>query len=94
MQIANATVNSSSSHKLLGLVFDNKLKFKKHIENICQKAVKIMDSLNVVYVSFIMIKGQVSSNFSIKIILSQYTTITLIHWLMECTKCQVFEDND
>ena len=94
MQIANATVNSSSSHKLLGLVFDNRLKFKEHIENIYHKAVKLMDSLNVVYVSFIMMKGQVSSNFSIKIILSQYTTITLIHWLMKCTKCQVSEDND
>ena len=94
MQIANATVNSSSSNKLLGLVFDSKLKFKKHIENIRQKAIKLMDSLNVVYLSFIMIKGQVWSNFSIKIILFQYTTITMIHGLMKCTKCQVSEDND
>ena len=38
IQISNTTINCSKSQKLLGLVFDNKLKFDKHIENICQKA--------------------------------------------------------
>ena len=38
IQISNTTINGSKSQKLLGLVFDNKLKFDKHIENICQKA--------------------------------------------------------
>ena len=36
--ISNTLINSSRSQKLLGMVFDNKLKFHKHIENICQKA--------------------------------------------------------
>ena len=29
---------SSTSKKLLGVTIDNKLKFDKHVENICQKA--------------------------------------------------------
>ena len=35
IQIANATINSSTSKKLLGVTIDNKLKFDKHLENIC-----------------------------------------------------------
>ena len=31
--------------KLLGIVFDNKLKFDKHIENICQKANRKLNAL-------------------------------------------------
>ena len=34
----DATMNCSRSQKLLGIVFDNKLKFDKHIENIRQKS--------------------------------------------------------
>ena len=38
IQIENSIINCSRSQKLLGAVLDNKLKFDKHIENICQKA--------------------------------------------------------
>ena len=38
IQIANVTLKSSSSKKLLGVTIDNKLNFDKHVENICQKA--------------------------------------------------------
>ena len=37
IQIANATIQSSTSKKLLGVTIGNKLKFDKHVENICQK---------------------------------------------------------
>ena len=38
IQIANVTIKSSTSKKLLGVTIDNKLKSEKHVENICQKA--------------------------------------------------------
>ena len=43
--IANATINCSRSQKVLGIVFDNKLKFDKHNENICQKAKRKLNTL-------------------------------------------------
>ena len=36
--MANVTIESSTSKKLLAVTTDNKLKFDKHIENSCQKA--------------------------------------------------------
>ena len=36
IQIENTTINCSRSQKLLGVVLDNKLKFDKHTENVCQ----------------------------------------------------------
>ena len=45
IQIANTTIKCSKSKKLLGIVLDNKLKFEKHVENICQKANKKLDAL-------------------------------------------------
>ena len=44
IQVANTTTNSSRSQKLLGIVFDSKLKFGKHIENIYQKANKKLNA--------------------------------------------------
>ena len=45
IQISNTTTNCSRSQKLLGIVFDNKLKFDKHIEDICQKANRKLNAL-------------------------------------------------
>ena len=45
IQIANTTIKCSKSKKLLGIVLDNKLKFEKHVENICQKASKKLNGL-------------------------------------------------
>ena len=38
-------INNSLSEKLLGITFDFKLKFNKHIEDICQKASQKLNAL-------------------------------------------------
>ena len=45
IQIANETIKSSTSKKLLGENIDNKLEFDKHVENICQKASRELNAL-------------------------------------------------
>ena len=45
IQIANMAIKCSKSKKLLEIVLDNKLKFDKHVENICQKASKKLNAL-------------------------------------------------
>ena len=45
IQISNTTINRSKSQKLLGIVFDNKLKFDKHFENICPKGNRKLNAL-------------------------------------------------
>ena len=45
IQIANVTIKSSTSKKLLGVTTENKLKFDKHVENICQKASRKLNDL-------------------------------------------------
>ena len=45
IQIADRTIKYSKSKILLGIVLDNKLKFDKHVENICQKASKKLNAL-------------------------------------------------
>ena len=45
IQIANTTIKSSKSQKLLGVVLDNKLKFDIHVGNICQKANRKLNAL-------------------------------------------------
>ena len=37
-KVSGTTIKSSNCKKLLGVLFDNKLKFDTHIENICKKA--------------------------------------------------------
>ena len=43
IQIANTTTKCSKSKKLLGI--DNKLKFDKHVESICQKTSEKLNAL-------------------------------------------------
>ena len=38
LKIGDLHINNSLSEKLLGITFDYKLKFNKHIQDICQKA--------------------------------------------------------
>ena len=45
IQIANVTIKSSTSKKLLGVTIDNKLKFNKHVENNFQKASRKLNAL-------------------------------------------------
>ena len=44
-QISNTTITCSRSQKLLGVAFDNKLNFEKHIENICRKENRKLNAL-------------------------------------------------
>ena len=44
-QIDNTTIKCSNSRKLLRIVLDNKLKFDKHVESICQKVNKKLNAL-------------------------------------------------
>ena len=48
IQISHTTIKCSRSQKLLGIVFDSKLNFDKHIENICQKTNKKLNALGSV----------------------------------------------
>ena len=45
LKIGNLHINNSLSEKLLGIAFDCKLKFNKHIEDICQKASQKLNAL-------------------------------------------------
>ena len=45
VQIANTTIKCSQSEKSLGIILDNKLKFDKHVEIICQKASRKLNAL-------------------------------------------------
>ena len=38
-------IRNSNSKKLLGVIFDNKLKFEKHIITICQRANRKLNAL-------------------------------------------------
>ena len=44
-QISETVIHNSQSKKLLGVTFDNKLKFEKHIIRICQKANRKLNAL-------------------------------------------------
>ena len=46
IQVANTTIENSKSQKLLGVVLDNKLRFDKHVKNICQKANRKLNVLS------------------------------------------------
>ena len=45
IQIANTKIKCSQSEKNSGIILDNKLKFDKHVENICQKASRKLNAL-------------------------------------------------
>ena len=74
-QISEIVIDNSQSKKLLGVTFDSKLKFEKHINTICQKANRKLNALTRItpYGSYTMIKHQVSSSSLKIIIMSLYT---------------------
>ena len=45
LKIGDLHINDSLSEKLLRIMFDCKLKFNKHIEDICQKYLKIFEDI-------------------------------------------------
>ena len=44
-EISETVIHNSNSKKLLGVTFDNKLKFEKHIITICQRANRKLNAL-------------------------------------------------
>ena len=44
-EISETVIRNSNSKKLLGVTFDNKLKFEKHIITICQTANRKLNAL-------------------------------------------------
>ena len=57
-QISEIVIDNSQSKKLLGVTFDSKLKFEKHVSTICQKANRKLNALARItpYGSYTMIK--------------------------------------
>ena len=45
IKLDNFTITNSKKEKLLGIVFDDKLKFQYHIENLCKKASLTLSAL-------------------------------------------------
>ena len=45
IKIANVTIKSSTSKKLLGVTIGNKLMFDKYVDNICKKASRKLNTL-------------------------------------------------
>ena len=45
VEISETVIRNSNSKKLLGVTFDNKLKFEKHIITICQRANRKLNAL-------------------------------------------------
>ena len=45
LQISETVIQNSHSRKLLGVTFDYKLKFEKHVTTICQKANRNLNAL-------------------------------------------------
>ena len=46
IRIENEPIRNSSCKKLLGVLFDNKLTFQSHIDNLCQKASQTLNAIS------------------------------------------------
>ena len=62
IQIANTTIKCSQSEKILGIILDNQLKFDKHVQDICQKASRILNALARVTNYTELLKGRILMN--------------------------------
>ena len=80
IQIANTTINCSRSQKLLGIVFNNKLKFDKHIENICQKTNRKLNALLARVTNYVELpKRRILMNAFFKAQLNYYSVVWMFH---------------
>ena len=79
IQLPNTTINCSRSQKLLGVAFDNKLKFDKLIENICQKANRKLNALARVTNSMELPKRRILMNAFFKAQFNYCPVIWMIH---------------
>ena len=79
IQIDNTTIKCSKSKKLLGIVLDNKLKFDKHVENICQKASKKLNALASVTNYIELHKRRILINAFFKAQFNYYPAVWIFH---------------
>ena len=79
IQIANSTMKCSKLKKLLGIVLDNKLKFYKHVENICQKASKTLNALAKITNYLELPKRRILVNAFLKAQFSYCPTVCMFH---------------
>ena len=79
IQIANVTIKCSKSKKLLEIVLDNKLKFDKHVENICQRASKKLNALARVTNYIALPKRRILMNASFKAQFNYCPAVWMFH---------------
>ena len=99
IEIANATIKSFTSKKLLGVTIDNKLKFDKHVENICQKANKKLNALArlVNYMDLpkrhILMNSFFNAQLNIVLLFECFTVVHLTTKLTGYMSCQNGQNN-
>ena len=80
VEIRMDSINCSRSQKLLGIVFDNKLKFDKYIENICQKANRKLNELARVANYMELPKRRILMNAFFKAQLNYSPVVWMFHY--------------
>ena len=76
IEVSNKRITNSSSEKILGVNFDNKLNFNTHISKLCKKAVQKLHAL-----------ARISSFMSVnqkKIIMNAFISSSVIVLLFGC----------
>ena len=79
IQTANTTIKCSKSKKLLEIVHDNKLKFDKHVENICQKASIKLNALARATIYMELSKRLILMNVFFKAQFNYFPAVWMIH---------------
>ena len=80
IQISNTTISCSRSQKRLGIVFDNKMKFDEHIENISRKANRKLDALARVTNYMELPKKRILINAFLKVLFNYCPVIWMFHY--------------
>ena len=73
--IRNLTIYESDYEKLLGITFDKKLSFRKHVEDLCKKANQKLHALARLFIYIDPIKLEILMNSFIK---SQFNYCPLV----------------
>ena len=75
----NSTINESEYKKLLGITFDKKLSFRKHIEDLCKKAYQKLHALARLFTYIDTIKLEILMNSFVKSQSSYYPLVWMFH---------------